>query len=323
MAITTSLQFSRISDRLGAGGTSLSFEFSPPKDADGMQRLLGTARELARFEPSFVSVTYGAGGSTRRATGDVAERLIKDEGLCAMAHLTCVGATRDELLHVASDLADRGVQNVLALRGDAPRGQADPGPVEGTLRSASDLIRLLGAHFDFCLGAACYPEKHPRALSFSADLRELAQKVAAGATFLVTQLFFDPLDYLSFVERARASGIAVPILPGILPATDLDALLRMASRCGASVPPAIVGLLGRYAHDQAAMARVGVELTRIQCQALLEAGAPGLHFYTRNRAAEVAAVIEGLGLVGEKSGPRAEAARESLLNAGPGYPPNI
>lgn len=284
----------KIRERLAEARVSLSFEFFPPKDALGLERLFESVGRLARYQPTFVSMTYGAGGSTRRSTSELCERLRLEHGLCAMAHLTCSGAAASELAQVAAEFYARGVENVLALRGDPQKGAARFAAAPGGFAHAAELCRFLREHFDFGLAGACYPEKHAEAPSFDADLSRLREKVEAGAEVLITQLFFEPAVYADFVARARAAGIFVPIVPGVLPATDLRALLRMCERCGASVPGSVVRVLAQHEHDPAAMLAVGVELTRALCRALLDAGAPGLHFYTRNRWFEAAAVLDGL-----------------------------
>ncbi|MFZ5897094.1 MAG: methylenetetrahydrofolate reductase [NAD(P)H] [Myxococcota bacterium] len=297
----------RVRDVLG-DTPSLSFEFFAPREEAGVRRLFGTIEILRRFEPNFVSVTYGAGGSTRTATAEIVERLQKQEGLCAVAHLTCVGASRGELVAIARDLQARGIENVLALRGDPPKGEATFRVAQGGLSYASELLRLLREEADFCLGGACYPEKHPEAESLDLDLARLAEKVEAGAEYLITQLFFDVSDYVSFVERARRFGIHVPIVPGVLPATDLDALLSMAKKCGASVPAELHQELAALSGD--ARFERGVELTLELCRALLAYGVPGLHFYTRNRG-EVAHVLEAL----DWGHPARRSSSVQLLNA--------
>jgi methylenetetrahydrofolate reductase (NADPH) len=284
----------KIRDVFGGESPSLSFEFFPPRDSDGVDRLFQSVRALAAFEPSFVSVTCGAGGSTRTTTAEIVERLQKDEGLCAMAHFTCVGSSRAELLAVARDLEARGIENVLALRGDPPKGEASFRAAEGGLSYASELLQLLRAQSRFCLGAACYPEKHPEAATLDMDLARLAEKVNAGAEFLLTQFFFEADDYFSYVARARAHGIRVPIVPGVLPVTDLTAVLSMARKCGATVPASVRERLEGGNSDPDAQRERGLELTRELCETLLAHGAPGLHLYTRNRS-DVIPVLRALG----------------------------
>lgn len=271
---------------------SLSFEFFPPRSEEAEQRLFASVKTLCRFRPSFVSITYGAGGSTRDVTAELAERMQKEHGLVTMAHLTCVGASRGELRAIARDLRKRGVENVMALRGDPPRGAGEFAPLPGGLSYASELVRLLRAEFDFSIGAACYPQTHPQSVSVDDDVARLADKVASGADFLVTQFVFEASEYFAFVARARDQGIRVPILPGVVPLSDIDAVLRMASRCGARVPSWIRDELTAL-NTEAARAARGLELTRELCDALLRGGAPGLHVYTRNQS-DIVPVLDEL-----------------------------
>lgn len=293
---------------------SLSFEFFPPRSEEAEQRLFASVQTLCRFRPSFVSVTYGAGGSTRDVTARVAERMQKEHGLIAMAHLTCVGSTRVELGAIARDLRERGLQNVMALRGDPPRGAPYFTPVHGGLSYASELIRVLRADFDFSIGAACYPEKHPQSVDAEDDVARLAEKVAAGADFLITQFVFEAAHYFAFVARARRHGIRVPIIPGVVPLSDIDAVLRMASRCGATVPARIRDELTGLKAEPERAAR-GLEITRELCNALLRGGAPGLHIYTRNQS-DIAPVLD------ELEWPRASGFRplpRSALESAPAF----
>ena len=271
---------------------SLSFEFFPPRSEGAEQRLFASVKTLCRFRPSFVSITYGAGGSTRDVTAALAERMQKEHGLVTMAHLTCVGASRDELRAIARDLRERGVENIMALRGDPPRGVPDFAPAPDGLSYASDLIQFLRAEFDFCIGAACYPQQHPQSVSVDDDVARLADKVASGADFLVTQFVFEASEYFRFVARARDQGIRVPILPGVVPLSDIEAVLRMASRCGARVPAWIRDELTGLKAEPERTAR-GLELTRALCDALLRGGAPGLHIYTRNQS-DIGPVLDQL-----------------------------
>jgi methylenetetrahydrofolate reductase (NADPH) len=271
---------------------SLSFEFFPPRSDDAEARLFAAVRALDRYRPSFVSITYGAGGSTRDATAQIAERMQKEHGLVTMAHLTCVGASREELRTIARDLRKRGVENIMALRGDPPRGVGEFAPLPGGLSYASQLVRLLRTEFDFSIGAACYPQKHPQSISVDDDVTRLAEKVASGADFLVTQFVFEASEYFAFVGRAREHGIRVPIIPGVVPLSDIDAVLRMASRCGASVPARIREELTRLDGEPERFAR-GLEMTRELCDALLRGGAPGIHIYTRNQS-DIAKVLDEL-----------------------------
>jgi methylenetetrahydrofolate reductase (NADPH) len=271
-----------------------SFEFFPPKTDDGVTTLLETARTLRALEPAFVSVTYGAGGSTRARTIDVAKRMKHELELEVMAHVTCVGHTRDELRAVFDEIAASGIENVLALRGDPPRGNDTFVPTEGGFRYASELIEMLRGEFDFSVGAAAYPETHPEAASADDDLRNAARKVGAGARFLITQLFFDNDRYFRFVERARAAAIDVPIIPGIMPITNYEQIARMTKMCGASIPRPLLLELERRAGDAQAVTDLGVAYCALQCADLLARGAPGIHFYTLNRSTATRAVVSAL-----------------------------
>ena len=284
----------RIADRYAQPGPVFSFEFFPPRTPEAVDQLLETARELKALRPSFVSVTYGAGGSTRRVTVDVVSRIKRDIGIEAMAHVTCVGHTKEELAEVLDTVEAGGIENVLALRGDPPRGQATFVPTPGGFAHAQELTRFVKEHYPFCVGGAAYPEKHVEAPDLESDLRHLKEKVASGAEFLLTQLFFDPTDYFRFVERARAIGIRVPIVPGIMPITNATQIHRFTSLCGASIPEALRERLDAVKDDDAAVVALGVEWATDQCRRLLAGGAPGIHFYTLNRSHSAQRVFENL-----------------------------
>lgn len=284
----------KIATKLGSGRPAFSFEFFPPKDQDGVDRLFETVAKLRRYEPAYVSVTYGAGGSTRRLTVDLVQRIKKEAGLETMAHLTCVGSTRDELAGVLDELERGGIHNVIALRGDPPRGQDAFVATQGGFSYAAELIAFIRARYDFCIAAACYPEKHPEAVSLPADLLRLKEKVDAGADVLITQLFFDPADYFGFVERTRSLGVSVPIVPGVMPITNLSQVKRFTALCGATIPSGLLARLEAVAHDPEAVQRVGVEHATEQCRALLEGGAPGIHFYTLNRSRATVDILDRL-----------------------------
>ena len=275
----------RIAELYGQGEPVFSFEFFPPKTDAGYWSLYRTVSELKRLEPGFVSVTCGAAGSTRKKTADLVARIQADIGLTAMAHMVCTGTTREELEATLSSMRRDGVENVLALRGDPPRDQPDWRPVAGGFSHANELVAFLRERFDFCIGGACYPEKHPEAPSLEADLARLVDKVEAGAEFLITQLFFDTADYWSFVERARAAGIEVPIVPGIMPVISHANLQRMATLSpGTKIPEALEASLAAAGDDPERALDAGVDWATEQCRALLERGAPGIHFYTLNRS---------------------------------------
>jgi methylenetetrahydrofolate reductase (NADPH) len=272
-----------------------SFEFFPPKTEAGAATLERTVRELADLQPAFVSVTYGAGGSTRDRTVELVTRIQKNDGICAMAHLTCVGANRDEIGAVIDRLIDGGIENIIALRGDPPPGQPFTTPEDG-FAHASDLVAFIRKRHDdrICVAAAGYPETHLECRDPVADMRHLVTKVRAGVDFVVTQLFFDNRVYFDFVKRARDAGITVPIVPGIMPITSLAQIERMTKMCGASIPPALFAELDRRRDDPAAAQQLGVAQATAQCVDLLEGGAPGIHFYTLNQSPATRMILTAL-----------------------------
>ncbi|HEY3828091.1 MAG TPA: methylenetetrahydrofolate reductase [NAD(P)H] [Solirubrobacteraceae bacterium] len=286
----------RIAELLAGPGPVFSFEFFPPKTDRGEQNLYAALRELGALEPSFVSVTYGAGGSTREKTIEIVKRIKHEHGLEAMAHFTCVGATVAQLRGTLDEMAQAGIENVLALRGDPPAGEETWRKTEGGLEYSSELVALVKADYPFAIGAACFPETHIHAISPLADLEYLAEKVRAGVDFLITQLFFDNAHYFDFVTRARAIGIEVPIIPGIMPITHVGQIERMAAMCGTSIPDGLRREL--HLRDQApeAVLDFGVAYATLQCAELLAAGAPGIHFYTLNRSPATRAILSALKL---------------------------
>jgi methylenetetrahydrofolate reductase (NADPH) len=275
----------RISRLHGRGRPVFSFEFFPPKSDEGARNLMSTVADLRdALRPDFVSVTYGAGGSTRDRTRDIVVKVQRDLGITAMAHMTCVGSRVEEIAEVVSGLVGAGIENVLALRGDPPQGEEEFRPVEGGFAHATDLIGWLRESHDVCIGAACYPEKHVESPSRDEDLRWTRHKVERGAQFLVTQLFFDERDYFRFVERARDADISVPIVPGIMPITNVAQIERFTKLCGARIPPELIERLRKVQDDPALVMATGIEHAIVQCRRLLEGGAPGLHFYTLNKS---------------------------------------
>ncbi|MBL8732914.1 MAG: methylenetetrahydrofolate reductase [NAD(P)H] [Planctomycetes bacterium] len=287
----------RISDLFSRGGPVVSFEFFPPKTEEGVESLYRTVEELRPCRPSFVSVTYGAGGSTRDRTLDLVTRIQRELGITAMAHLTCVGSSRQELREVVARLYDGGIRNILALRGDPPKGETQFTPSVDGFRYASELVAFLrDFRKDLCIGAACYPEGHVETRDLEADLDHLVGKVRAGVDFLISQLFFDNEDYRAFVRRARSVGIEVPIIPGLMPVTNVSQTERFTAMCGARIPQELRRRLRIVANDPAAVVATGVQWTVDQGRALLSHGAPGLHFYTLNRSSATLAVHAALGL---------------------------
>jgi methylenetetrahydrofolate reductase (NADH) len=284
----------KIIEKLASNKPSFSFEFFPPKDEEGKERLFETVEHLRSHEPTFVSVTYGAAGSTRRLTVELVVRIKREAGLETMAHLTCVGATREETAQVLDQLRDAGIENVLALRGDPPKGQSDFVPTAGGFAHASELVEFIRPRYDFCLAGACYPEKHPEAADPDTDLANLGKKVQAGAEFLITQLFFDAKDYFAFVNRARAAGIALSVIPGIMPITNLGQVKRMTAMCGARIPSGLLAELEATGGDHDAVRRIGIAHAIAQCRELLAGGAPGIHFYTLNRSTATVEILDAI-----------------------------
>jgi len=273
-----------------------SFEFFPPK-SDAGERVLGLALEsLRQLEPAFVSVTYGAGGTSRGRTLELTKWIKQELGIEAMAHLSCVGSTRDELTDIIADMRQAGIDNILALRGDPPRGETDWKPHPGGLQYSTELASLIHSDHDICIAGACFPEVHPEAPDLAHDLRFLKEKVDAGASILITQLFFDNDLYFRFVDEARAAGIDVPILPGIMPITDLRQIKTITGMCGATIPPALLEALEWRSHDPDAVLQLGVSYATLQCAELLARGAPGVHFYTLNRSHATRAILSALRL---------------------------
>jgi methylenetetrahydrofolate reductase (NADPH) len=284
----------RIVDRLNAGKPIFSFEFFPPKTEEGVRALYRTAEELAALQPAYVSVTYGAGGSTRELTVDLVGRIKQEIGLETMAHLTCVGHSVGELDGILGELRDRGIENVLPLRGDPPRGETQFVRHADGFGYAQELVRFIRGRYDFCLAGACYPEKHPESPDPEEDLAHLKEKVDSGVDFLNTQLFFDPADYFRFVERARAVGITNPIVPGVMPVTNVAQIERFTSMCGACIPAALHARLEQVKDDEQAVVQAGIDWATEQCLTLLHGGAPGIHFYTLNRSHSARRVLENL-----------------------------
>jgi methylenetetrahydrofolate reductase (NADPH) len=272
-----------------------SLEFFPPKDDEGVANLRATAVALKRIAPDFVSVTYGAGGTTRERTAQVSA-LLKDElGFTVMPHLTCVGHSRAELHTIADRLHAGGFRNIMTLRGDPPKGETAFTPAPDGLRYASDLVALLKArHPDFCLGVAGYPEKHPEAPSLEADLAHLKHKVDAGAAFITTQLFFDNAVYYRFAGKCRAAGITVPIVPGIMPVLSVKQIQRFTALCGAVLPAKLLARLEAAGDQPDIVETLGIDWALAQIRDLLANGAPGYHLYILNRAKSALALAAGL-----------------------------
>ena len=272
-----------------------SLEFFPPKDDAQMQIMHQAAALLQRVAPDFVSVTYGAGGSTRERTARASAMLRHDFGYTVMPHLTCGGHTRAELETIADELHRGGFRNIMALRGDPPAGAGGFQVAPDGLRYASELVELLKRrHAGFCLGVAGYPEKHPEARSLESDLENLKRKVDAGAAFVATQLFFDNSMYYRFVEKCRLRGISVPIVPGIMPVVSLRQIKRITEMCGATLPKELATRLDVAAEDTDVVEIIGIDWALTQIRGLLANGAPGYHLYIMNRARSALALAAGL-----------------------------
>ncbi len=285
----------RIDDLFGRDTRVFSFEFFPPKTEEGERSLLATIGRLRRLEPSFVSVTYGAGGSTRKKTIDIVTRMKHEYGIEAMAHLTCVGHDRTEIARILDRLQAAGIENVLCLRGDPPRGETTFVPHENGFRYAYELVSFVRRQgYQLCLGGAGYPEGHVECRDLERGIEHLRQKVAAGLDFVITQMFFENADYFAFVRRARRVGIKVPILPGIMPITNVPQIKRIGELCGARIPDELSQRMCAADGDERTEYNVGVEHAARQCRELLAGGAPGIHFYTLNKSPATAAILAEL-----------------------------
>ena len=286
-----------IRDLLAQGGRSFSFEFFPPKDEAGEQQLWEAIETLEAYRPSFVSVTYGAGGGTRDKTIAITGRIARDTSLTPVAHLTCVGHTRAELESILDSYAGEGIEHVMLLRGDPSDGpRAEWVATDGGLTYAVELVELARSRGDFRIGVAAFPEGHPSAASRDADADVLAAKARAGAEFAVTQMFFRAQDYFDLVERVRARGVDIPILPGIMPILNLNAIRRQGELIGTEVPTDLVARISAHEGDPAAMRTEGIAIAAELCEELLAGGAPGLHFYTLNRSKATLEIFAALNL---------------------------
>ena len=299
----------RIDTLLQSDRPVFSFEFFPPKTEQGERNLYAALAELTKLEPAFVSVTYGAGGSTREKTIEIVKRIREEYGLEAMAHFTCVGATVAELQATLAEMREAGIDNVLALRGDPPAGAEAWTKTEGGLEYSRELVELIAVGYPFAIGAACFPETHIHATSPEDDLAHLVAKVRAGAHFLITQLFFDNAVYFDFLARARAAGIEVPIIPGIMPITRVGQIERMAAMCGSAIPDGLRRELHARGEDPEAVLDFGVAYATLQCAELLAGGAPGIHFYTLNRSPATRAILSALKLARPWEGAAAPSPR--------------
>ncbi|MGH3346401.1 MAG: methylenetetrahydrofolate reductase [NAD(P)H] [Nocardioides sp.] len=285
-----------IADLIRQGRRSLSFEFMPPRDDAAAEQLWTAISELEPYAPTFVSVTYGAGGTTRDTTVHITGRIARETSLVPMGHLTCVGHTRAELERILDDYAAAGVHNVLALRGDPKDGpRAEWTPTEGGFTHACELVSLASGHGTFSVGVAAFPGGgHPGADSIERDTAVLLEKQRSGAEFAITDMVFRAVDYAELVERSSAAGVDIPILPGIMPILNLGQVARMAELSGREIPAEVRSRVERYADDPAAVRTEGIAMAAELCDELLTGGAPGLHFYTLNRSKATRQIFEAL-----------------------------
>ena len=282
---------------LASGDRSFSFELFPPKTDEGEAGLWATVRDLEALGPTFVSVTYGAGGSTRDRTVRVTAQIASQTDMTAVAHLTCVGASRAELEEVIAEYHASGVNTILALRGDPPGGPGQPWAAHPDgLQHADELVALIRTMGDFSIGVAAFPEGHPESASLDDDARVLASKQRAGAEFAITQFFFTADDYARLRDRASRFGCTMPIVPGLMPVTNVSQIERFAELSGAAFPPELAARFALVKDDPGAVQQLGVEVAVALGRELLEMGAPGLHFYTLNRSTSTREVYEALGL---------------------------
>jgi methylenetetrahydrofolate reductase (NADPH) len=284
----------RIDDIIATTRPCLSFEFFPPKTQDGVEALYETIRILRPLGPGFVSVTYGAGGATREGTVEISGTIKREFGIETMAHLSCVGETAEQIEEILGRIDAAGLENVLALRGDPPRGQTEFLQPPGGLSSSAELAGFISERFEFALGGACFPEVHPEADDLDADLAFLRTKVDAGATFLITQLFFDNQVFFEWLPAARRAGIDVPIIPGVMPITSYAQIKRFCEICQATIPEPLASAMDALGGDEQAEFELGVAYAARQCDELLAAGVPGIHFYTLNRAPATRAILGAL-----------------------------
>lgn len=285
----------RIGEAYGPNKFGLSFELFPPKSAAAEHALFENLSELVKFEPAYITCTYGAGGTTRDKTLEVVAAVKERHNISVAAHLTCVGSTTEQLLSYLHDARQRGIENIVALRGDPPQGDTQFRAVEGGLSYANELVQLIREQMDhFGIAVAGYPEKHLEAESFEIDLTNLKRKVDAGADAVITQLFYNNADFFRFRDAAQASGIDVPIVPGILPVTNLAQIKRISSLCGAVLPESFTRDLSSAGDDAEAQFEVGVEFAQKQVQELIDAGVPGIHFYVLNKSQATSKILRSI-----------------------------
>ncbi|WP_461832453.1 methylenetetrahydrofolate reductase [NAD(P)H] [Aquifex sp.] len=286
----------KIADILKSGTFSISFEFFPPKTPDGERQLFETIRKLERLNPTFVSVTYGAGGSTRDRTRNIVKKIHEETNLTVMAHLTCIAHTREELIEILNDYKNIGIENILALRGDVPRDKPDWRPPKGACKYAKELVELIRKEFGewFSVGVASYPEGHPESPNLDWEVKYFKEKVEAGADFSITQMFFINDYYYRFVDMCKTAGIDIPIIPGIMPITNFKQIKKFASLCGATIPQSLIEKLEKVEDKPEEVKKIGIDFAIKQCIDLIENGVPGLHFYTLNKSDATLKIYESI-----------------------------
>ena len=281
---------------------TISCEFYPPRSAEGIPAVLEAVDQLSLFSPHYVSVTYGAGGSTRAFTEEITVQVKRQAELEVMAHLTCVGQTMEEVHDVLVRLENEGIENVIALRGDPPRGQMNFVPVPGGFSHANELIEHMKNNFHFSIAAACYPEGHPESPDLCTDAKYAKAKVDAGAEFLISQLFFDNRDFITFLDRAERAGIKVPVLAGVLPILSAAQIRRFVRLCGSRIPPELDKDLDKFADDDDSCRELGIEYATKQVRELWDSGVAGVHFYALNRSYSISQILRNLNIPGHTGG---------------------
>ena len=284
----------KIIEKLSSSTPVFSFEFFPPKNSEGFATLFETIARLKPSAPGFVSVTYGAGGSTRSKTVDLVGNIKNAIGIESMAHLTCVGHDEKEIRSVLESLQEKNIENVLALRGDPPQGEEKFIKTEGGFEYGNELVAFMKKNFSFCIGAACYPEGHVECKDLDKDIENLKRKVDSGVDFLVTQLFFDNRHYFDFLDRAQKANINIPVIPGIMPILNFKQIKRFTKMCGASLSSSLLAKFEGIEDDSEKVRQTGIEHAIDQCRELLENKAPGIHFYTLNRSKATLAILGAL-----------------------------
>ena len=282
----------KIIDRLTDGRINISFEVFPPKKDEDYEKVAGATDQIAKLDPAFISVTYGAGGGTSKNTARIASHIKDDLHVLSLAHLTCASSTKEEVRHVIRNLKELGIENILALRGDIPEGMAFP--TEERFRYAYELVEEIRRSGDFCVGAACYPEGHVENDHKEDDIRYLKQKVDSGVDFLTTQMFFDNDIHYNFLYRIREAGITVPVLPGIMPITSASQMKRSQELSGTVFPRRFLAILDRFGHSPAAMRQAGIAYATDQIIDLLANGVKNIHIYSMNKPDVAAAIMSNL-----------------------------